>query len=118
MTDICKHTEGPWLAAAAPSSVVGWPVVGPQGRLICRLAWMPKAPDVSKEDWLAYMEECHGNANLIGAAVDIKDGCNALLGLVQLLLAREDLPSPIRAVLESNHRINEARAAIAKAEGR
>lgn len=101
----CKHTEGPWLAASAPSSVVGWPVVGPQGRLICNLAWMPKRPDTSQEDWLAYMEECHGNANLIGAAVD-------------MLAALKQIKRDNQQYNFGSKLVRIVSAAIAKAEGR
>ena len=65
-----SHTTGPWLAAASPSSVVGWPVVGPMGRSICNVSWMPKKayPDVSEADYAAFNAECEANARLIAAA--------------------------------------------------
>lgn len=47
----------------------------------------------------------------------LMDGISALLGLIQLVLARPDVPSDIRKALESSHRIDEARAALAKALG-
>ena len=38
-------TEGPWMAAARPSSIVGWPVVGTrQGRSICSVTVHDEAP--------------------------------------------------------------------------
>lgn len=61
------------MAAASPSSVVGWPVVGPMGRSICNVSWMPKNayPDVSDADYAAFNAECGANARLIAAAPDL-----------------------------------------------
>lgn len=63
-------TAGPWMAAAGPTSVVGWPVVGPMGRSICNVSWMPKKayPDVSDADYGAFNAECEANARLIAEA--------------------------------------------------
>lgn len=62
------HTEGRWLAAAKPSSVVGWPVVAPpHGRVICNIAWQPKPEHVTAEDYDAFYRECEANARLIAA---------------------------------------------------
>jgi hypothetical protein len=57
------------------------------------------------------------SARIIAAAPKLYDGCNALLGLLQLVLGRDDLTPELRYVLETNHRIEEARAAVAKADG-
>lgn len=51
----------------------------------------------------------------MGAAPDLKNGCNALLGLIQLVCARDDISSEIREALETSHRVSEACAALAKA---
>lgn len=53
-----KHTPGPWMAAAKPSSIVGWPVVAPRamGRSICNVT---------------VHDEAQGNARLIAAAPDM-----------------------------------------------
>lgn len=59
--------------------------------------------------------EMQANARLIAAAPELLDGCNALLGLIQLVCARDDMPAAIREALETSHRVDEARAAIAKA---
>ena len=66
-------TKGPWMAAAAPSSIVGWPVVGRMGRSICNVSWMPKKayPDVSDADYAAFNAECEANARLIAAAPEL-----------------------------------------------
>src|SRR5690606_27467430 len=68
-----KHTKGPWMAATSPSSVVGWPVVGPMGRSLCNASWMPKKayPDVSEADYAAFNSECEANARVIAAAPDL-----------------------------------------------
>jgi hypothetical protein len=55
------------------------------------------------------------NADIIRAAPELLDGCNAMLGLVQLLLDRDDLSPELRRVLTTNHRIDEAKAAVTKA---
>lgn len=58
------------------------------------------------------------NAYLIAAAPDLYSGCSAMLGLVQLILNRDDLSPELRSVLQAdNHRIAEAVAALAKADG-
>jgi hypothetical protein len=57
------------------------------------------------------------NARLIAAAPELYDGCNAMLGLVQLILGRDDLSAELREALTTNHRIAEAEAATAKARG-
>lgn len=68
-----RHTAGPWLGAAKPSSVVGWPVVGPEGRLICNLAWQPKPEHVDAATYDAFYRECQANARLIAVAPDLLD---------------------------------------------
>lgn len=54
------------------------------------------------------------NARLIAAAPELYDGCNALLGLLQLLTGRDDLPKWVNEIMQDNHRIIEAKQAIAK----
>lgn len=95
MTDAAS--QGPWRHVAIAG---GWDgVQGPHGELICRLA-----------------ENNPLNATLIAAVHDLRSGCSAMLGLVQLILNRDDLSAELRAVLQSdNHRIVEAEAALAKA---
>jgi hypothetical protein len=76
-------------------------------------------------DFIATCEDEYGerlpnaqaNARLICAAPDLFDGCNAMLGLAQLLLGRDDLPAEVREALTTSHRIRDAEAAVAKAEG-
>lgn len=60
----------------------------------------------------------HGDKAHVEAADKIerlRDGCNAMLGLVQMLLDRDDLTPEVRMVLETSHRVHEARAAISHA---
>lgn len=98
-----KHTAGPWMAASSPSSVVGWPVVGPMGRSICNVSWMPKKayPDASEADYAAFNTECEANACLIAAAPE-------LLAALKVVREKSYLPTHCAAVID---------AAIAKAEG-
>ncbi len=60
------------------------------------------------------------NAALICKAVNCHEqllaGCNALLGLIQLISARDDLPPQLVEALKDNHRVEEATAAIKLAE--
>ena len=64
-----KATPGPWIAAAKPSSIVGWPVVARRhGRLICNLAWVSPSAERSKDpDVQAFHAEVAGNALYIAA---------------------------------------------------
>jgi hypothetical protein len=72
-------------------------------------------PDEEDNDFT--LEEVEANARLIAAAPELYDGCNAMLGLVQLLLGRDDLTDDLRLALTTSHRIAEAEAAVAKARG-
>lgn len=61
--------------------------------------------------------QMRADANLIAAAPELYEGCNALLGLLQLLLGRDDLPDDVRDAMQTSHRVEEAKAAVAKARG-
>lgn len=68
------HTPGPWMAASGPSSIVGWPIVGPGGRAIASLTWWPREhyqPDVTDEAYSALTAEIGANARLIAASPDL-----------------------------------------------
>ena len=123
-----KHTAGPWMAADGPSSVVGWPVVGPMGRSICNVSWMPKKayPDVSDTDYAAFNAECEANARLIAAAPDLLAELKRLsLAYVGLLESGRDRIiflggqcDPVDVMEAGDPSLKSAKAAIAKAEGR
>jgi len=99
-----KHTLEPWMAAAAPSSVVGWPIVGPMGRAIASVhCLMVRPPNVSEADWQAYRDECEANARLIAAAPELLGMIKRLLNVVDC--GKRDGPDTIDA----------ARALLAKA---
>lgn len=100
-TSAARHTPGPWIAAAGPSSVVGWPVVSQQGRSICSITWRERAVPAGEAE--ETKEETRANARLIAAAPDL------LATLKAMREAYSD--TPISTWL---HAIN---AAIAKAEG-
>ena len=55
------------------------------------------------------------HTRLLAAAPALLDGCNALLGLIQLVSGRDDMPTAIREALTTSHRVAEAKAAIARA---
>lgn len=102
------HTPGPWMAAAGPSSVVGWPVVArPQGRSICNVSWQPKPATVSDEDYHAFYVEVQANGHLIAAAPDLLAALREMLEMGELF---------IPAKLESPG-FKRARAALARATG-
>jgi hypothetical protein len=62
-------------------------------------------------------DEKLANGYLWSAAPELFNGCNALLGLIQLLAANPDTPPALLHILTENHRIAEAEAAVAKARG-
>lgn len=112
-----KHTPGPWLAASGPSSVVGWPVVGEGGRLVCNVAWQKKPGHVSAEEYGRFSEQCGANAYLIAAAPELFEA----LALVITALASDEchkLPFGNRSIVLRPAAIADIRAALAKASGR
>jgi hypothetical protein len=66
-TDPVSHTPGPWIAAAGPSSIVGWPVVGPRGRAITTVHYLRGDTPEGKR----VNAEAGANACLIAAAPDL-----------------------------------------------
>jgi hypothetical protein len=111
-----QHTPGPW-GQFAPRDMkmtgdvipIGVPVSGQQ---ITPVAWVPSWNRIEAD-----AREATANARLIAAAPDLLDGCNALLGLLQLLSHRDDISDEVREFLTKGHRIDEAEAAVAKATG-
>lgn len=103
------HTPAPWMAAAGPSSVVGWPVVAQQGQSICSLSWLGVKPDhVTEDRFAAYRAEVAANARLIAAAPDLLEACKLVMADLQSVDTDSAISlTPGRAL----------RAAIAKAEG-
>jgi hypothetical protein len=73
---------------------------------------------IPHEDGMTAFRTNPADACLIAAAPDLFDGCNALLGLIQLICSREDIPNEIRDALETNHRRQEALDAVNKARYR
>lgn len=67
------HTPGPWAAAAAPSGIVGWPVVGPNGRMICDVSIINRCGNAPLDQFSAYYDECEANARLIAASPTMFD---------------------------------------------
>lgn len=107
------HTPGPW--EAMPEVLLKGCHVG--GRSPAVRSTDRKIADVyrvSNKDH-GRNEQCEANARLIAAAPDLLDACNGLLGLLQLISGRPDLPVGLDDLLLLNHRTVAARAAIAKA---
>jgi hypothetical protein len=110
-----KPTPGPWRwwdrKSRRPEKYDLAKLYGADGSLILTM-YGGEGADALGDD-----SRDRANARLIAAAPNLKDGCNALLGLLQLLAARDDVSDDLRKALTSGHRIDEARAAVAKSEG-
>jgi hypothetical protein len=91
-----EHTEGPWNVDPTSGEDIIW---GADGSIVAQ----------------ALNANFPANAPLIAAAPSLKDGCNALIGLIQLVCGRDDMPAEIREALQTSHRLEEAVAAVAKA---
>lgn len=108
MSDKRKWTKGPWMMAAKPSSVVGWPIVSQQGRSIANLNYVGFMGD--GEGWKEFREESTANGSLIAAAPDLYEALEGMLAEWDKLTR---YGSPIAKA--SNEAVNFARAALAKA---
>jgi hypothetical protein len=109
-----KHTPGPWKADIDPLVPERGAIYveGPSGwhdEPVCSC-------DQRSLGNLTDVERCQANARLIAAAPDLYEVCNGLLGLLQLIAGRDDCPAAILEVLDTNHRVIDARAALAKVQ--
>lgn len=78
-----RAAPAPWTAAAGPSSVVGWPVVASNGRLICRMVWRETASpaeEVQKEEARAHAWLIANSRTLVPALVERVRELEAALG--------------------------------------
>ncbi len=89
------------------------------GRLLSYGQWMehlekPGASSATKAavDLLEGNPEGSYGALVAGALLECRDLLSGMVGVVDLLLNRADLPVEVRNVLRSNHRIVDARAAL------
>lgn len=105
-------TPGPWEVSILTPVLVVKPLGGEMVRNLAHVPIPGNEPLKSPAGTKAIAD-----ARLIAASPNLFDGCNALLGLCQLLLTRDDLPPAVREALANSHRVEEARAAIAKALG-
>lgn len=85
------HTPGPWYYDAQSERILG----------------------ASPEVVVYEMNTNEADALLIAAAPDLLNACNALLGLMHLIEPRCD--DTLLEIVRRNHRVEEAKAAIAKA---
>lgn len=68
------HTPKPWIAAAKPSSIVGWPVVASNGRAICTMNYVQHSKiDPAVEGDRRFNAESKANAALIAEAPEMLD---------------------------------------------
>jgi hypothetical protein len=99
-----EFTPGPWMMAAIPSSVVGWPIVQQGvGRSICSISYLPRTADAE------VYAESEANGHLITAAPDLLAAAEAQERLWEYV--GDDAHKQIKAVQQMR------RAAIAKARG-
>lgn len=92
---ITSHTPGPWMAAAKPSSIVGWPVVAPPtGRMICDVSIAPKPSDTSDGKWSQHFVEVAANARLIASAPELLEALRMIADETNVL--REDDSSLVK----------------------
>jgi hypothetical protein len=126
-----KHTPGPWFVRDFRESYMrelGWTGPSIDRILITNKTGSEIVESAGENCVVARIQfdnrtEPLGESNLadaclIAAAPELLDGCKALLGLLELIGGRDDVSTELRDVLATNHRVAEARAAIAKAEGR
>jgi hypothetical protein len=85
-------------------------LTGPNKQVVLCIGY----PDHDKQE----IEVAPADEALIAAAPELLDACKGLLGLLQLVAGRSDCPPAMRDIFETNHRAVDARAAVAKAEGR
>lgn len=82
------YTSGPWLLAAKPSSIVGWPIVAPQaqGRLVCSINYADKAAFGGPQSGdRAFNAESEANGRLIEAAPELlAELCRARAAIASL----------------------------------
>lgn len=112
------HTPGKWMAAAKPSSIVGWPVVAaPMGQVICDVAIINKKPDhISDGEFSAYYAQVEANARLIAAAPELLDALRQLVGNADLaahVVRQHDADGYLTSALFDT--IRQAETAITKA---
>lgn len=115
-----KHTPGPWVAAASPSSIVGWPIIGPGGRAVASVHY--RRGDTAEGQQIN--AEAGANARLIAAAPDLLAALKAMMKYYDTPSAPWALldPEACKAMLEEYGGIDRvcgdmAKDAIAKAEG-
>lgn len=92
--------------------------------LLAGFPWRPQ-PDAGRWSLYDARGACLARFNLdngfasglASAAPELLDACNGLIGLTQLLLARDDLPAEVREVLQTNHRVVDAKAISESALG-
>lgn len=104
-------TPGPWIMAAKPSSVVGWPVVASTGRSIASIAYV--SPDGFAPAEVDFNEQSKANAALIAAAPDLLSALEKAAPFIGWASTREQ----IIAGVDSIPLCDEIDAALAKARG-
>jgi len=108
-------TKGPWMAAAKPSSVVGWPVVAQSGRSIASVTYFKLGDQFSNHD-----AESGANARLIAAAPEMYEALKEMCATFKPFRMRPVGGEGSAARLDQENQIavyETAMAALAKTEG-
>jgi len=115
------HSPAPWMAAAKPSSIVGWPVCGVGGRAIASMHLAHRPADCTDEAWAAHYGEVEANARLIASAPDFLASAQSLLEAWDARTTRAQQIITGKSDSELQKQAADAmqglRAAIAKATG-
>lgn len=111
------HTQGQWEAVrhkSEPPSVADDPGYWTIDGEVLAGKFGAVADTLNRHHCIS-PDEDRANAKLLAAAPDLLDGCNALLGLLQLIAGRSD--AELLEIISTNHRVAAAKAAVKKATG-
>jgi hypothetical protein len=116
-TAASARTLGPW-AIITPDLLRNVADLDPSALIIANLDADTEAASVVADVWDDGGDGStqFANAVLIAAAPDLLDAVKGLLGLVQLISGRLDIPGDLPSAMQSNHRYVDAAALVARIE--
>lgn len=110
-----NYTKGPWLYLEMDDTIIGGQ--NRTARIIAKVGDLPRHDDYIMQEREAALAQAIGDARLIAAAPDMYEACQSVIALWEEWAHRSDcLQEPLRRSIEM--RVEECKAAIAKAEGR